>query len=136
MAYDGNGGYSPPAPQFPAIPGNVIYAEDFNTIIADLAAALSKALLRDGQAPMIAPLDLGGNLLKNGQLDSTVTVPTLAPGTNTNQPASMAALLQQAFLTALPNQAGQDGKWIQTNKGVASWQTPPIDLALIPKGII
>ena len=38
MALDGNGTYSPPAPQFPAIPNTVIYADDFNQIIGNCGA--------------------------------------------------------------------------------------------------
>ena len=65
MALDGNGTYSPPAPQFPAIPNTVIYADDFNQIILDIAAALSTAIFRDGQAAFIANQSLGGNKLTN-----------------------------------------------------------------------
>jgi len=50
MSLDGNGTYQPPAPQFPAIPNTVIYADDFNQIILDIATALSTAIFRDGQA--------------------------------------------------------------------------------------
>ena len=65
MALDGNGTYSPPAPQFPAIPNTVIYADDFNQIILDIAAALSTAIFRDGQAAFTADQSLGGNKLTN-----------------------------------------------------------------------
>ena len=65
MALDGNGTYSPPAPQFPAIPNTVIYADDFNQIILDIAAALSTAIFRDGQAAFTADQSMGGNKLTN-----------------------------------------------------------------------
>lgn len=65
MALDGNGTYSPPAPQFPAIPNTVIYADDFNQIILDIAAALSTAIFRDGQAAFTANQSMGGNKLTN-----------------------------------------------------------------------
>lgn len=65
MSLDGNGTYSPPAPQFPAIPNTIIYADDFNQIILDIAAALSTAIFRDGQAAFTANQSMGGNKLTN-----------------------------------------------------------------------
>ena len=65
MSLDGNGTYSPPAPQFPAITNTVIYADDFNQIILDIATALSTAIFRDGQAAFTANQSMGGNKLTN-----------------------------------------------------------------------
>jgi hypothetical protein len=65
MSLDGNGTYQPPAPQFPAIPNTIIYADDFNQIILDIATALSTAIFRDGQAAFTADQSLGGNKLTN-----------------------------------------------------------------------
>lgn len=242
MSLDGNGTYSPPAPQFPAISNTVIYADDFNQIILDIATALSTAIFRDGQAAFTADQSLGGNKLTNvkngtnpqdattvlqvftdpvfvattlqgfkvtgsmfqalmttltlvasgtltltgatlldasasgevrlpantsiggvgaselatldgvtssvqtqfdnitntllpGKVDEvggtaqdlaltgTPTAPTAAPGTNSNQIATMAALLAQAFATALPDQAGNSGKFVTTDGVNASWRS-------------
>lgn len=65
MSLDGNGTYSPPVPQFPAIPNTIIYADDFNQIILDIAMALSTAIFRDGQAAFTADQSLGWNKLTN-----------------------------------------------------------------------
>lgn len=65
MSLDGNGSYTPPAPQFPAIPNTIIYADDFNQIILDIATALSTAIFRDGQAAFTANQSMGGNKLTN-----------------------------------------------------------------------
>ena len=65
MSLDGNGTYSPPAPQFPAIANTVIYADDFNQIILDIATALSTAIFRDGQAAFTANQSMGGDKLTN-----------------------------------------------------------------------
>lgn len=65
MALDGNGTYQPPAPQFPAIPNTIIYADDFNQIILDIATALSTAIFRDGQAAFTANQSMGGYKLTN-----------------------------------------------------------------------
>lgn len=232
MSLDGNGTYSPPAPQFPAIPNTVIYADDFNQIILDIATALSTAIFRDGQAAFTADQSIGGNKLtnlKNGTLPqdattvlqvftdpvflattvqgfkvtgsmlqalmSTVnlvasgtltltgttlldgsasgevrlpanssignvsatelayldgvtgnlqtqlngkvdevsgtaadlaltgipTAPTAPLGTNTNQVATMAALIAQAFSATLPEQMGNAGKFVTTDGTIASW---------------
>lgn len=65
MSLDGNGTYQPPAPQFPAIPNTIIYADDFNQIILDIATALSTAIFRDGQAAFTADQSMGGHKLTN-----------------------------------------------------------------------
>lgn len=212
MPLDGNGAFSPPAPQFPAIPNTIIYADDFNQIILDIATALSTAIFRDGQAAFTANQSMGGFKLVNlangvnpqdavtvlqvftdptftgtttdgvkvtgtkltvttttvelpagtsignvsaaelayldgvtsnlqAQLDGKVasasgtaanltltgipTAPTAAPGTNTNQIATMAALINQAFSTALPNQSGNAGKYLSTDGVTGQWVDVP-----------
>ncbi len=60
MPLNGTGTYTPPSPEFPAVPGDIIYADYFNTIILDIATALSNAVYVDGQAAMEANLPMGG----------------------------------------------------------------------------
>lgn len=60
MSYDGNGTYNPPTPAYPAIPNTVISSNDYNTVIDDLAAALSIAWPRDGQAAATGQMSMGG----------------------------------------------------------------------------
>lgn len=237
--FDGNGNYSPPTPQYPAVPGTVIYAEDWNAIIESISSALSAVLVRDGQAPMIGTLNMGGQAMTEiasiaaygtglsfsgtisfpatttgvtadptddstklattafakhmdspefvgnpkaptpaladndtsiattafvkgqgyAQLDSSptftgtvtaaglnvagnaaftggtvamtgatsVTAPTKPVGTNTNDVATMAALLAQAFLTALPGiSAATAGKFVSNDGVNALWATIPL----------
>jgi hypothetical protein len=51
MPFNGSGTYTPPsAPNFPAIPGAVITAAHYNTVINDIASALTMCLTRDGQS--------------------------------------------------------------------------------------
>jgi hypothetical protein len=51
MPFDGSGTYAPPsAPNFPAIPGAVITAAYYNTVINDISSALTLCLTRDGQS--------------------------------------------------------------------------------------
>jgi len=59
MAYNGSGTYVLPAPEYPAIPGTTILAEDYNEILSDLATALSSVLVRDGQSAMTGNLNMG-----------------------------------------------------------------------------
>lgn len=251
MSLDGNGTYTPPAPEFPAIPNTIILSSDFNQIILDIATALSTAIFRDGQAAFTANQSLGGfkltnvatgtnpqdatnvlqvftdpaftattvdgvkvtgsafkalvaNIVLNAStlLDASAStevrlpantrignvsaselavldgltastaelnildgatlstaelnildgvtvstadlnsIPSLAPkasptftgiptaptapiGTNTNQIATMAALLAQAFAAALPSQSGNAGKYVSTNGTTAFWSDIP-----------
>lgn len=85
MPFDGNGTYSPPPPPaFPAISGTVIYADDWNEVITDIADALSIALTRDGQAAMLADLDFGSfkavNMADGVAADDGATVGQIADG--------------------------------------------------------
>lgn len=60
MPLNGSGSYTPPAPEFPAVPNTLILSSDFNAIINDLAASLSLAIFRDGQAPWTADQPMAG----------------------------------------------------------------------------
>jgi len=55
-----SGAYTPASPEYPAVAGTVIVAADFNTIIQDIADALSIAWPRDGQAPPTANMPMNG----------------------------------------------------------------------------
>jgi hypothetical protein len=76
--------------------------------------------------------------LASPALTGVPTAPTAAPGTNTNQIATMAALIAQAFLASLPNQAGNAGKYVTTDGATASWASvpPPPDYLLFAQGVI
>lgn len=53
MTWNGSGIFDPPGtPEFPAIPGDLIRAEYFNTVIQALCDAFLNVLPRDGQAAM------------------------------------------------------------------------------------
>ena len=60
MPLNGSGVYNLPSPAFPAISNTLIKASDFNTILTDVAAALSQAVFRDGQGTLTGGLSLGG----------------------------------------------------------------------------
>lgn len=73
MPFDGNGNYVPPAPPtFPAVDGTIIRSDYFNTIINDVATALSLSLTKDGQSRPTAEIDFNGENLTNvDALDAT-----------------------------------------------------------------
>ncbi len=54
------GVYTPASPEYPFVAGSLIVAADMNSVIADIAAALSIAWPRDGQAPPTANMPMGG----------------------------------------------------------------------------
>lgn len=59
MPFNGSGGYSPPgAPDYPAVSGDTIYADRFNNVIDDIAAALGAVICRDGQSNPTANLPM------------------------------------------------------------------------------
>lgn len=64
MSFDSSGTYTPPAPAYPAVGGTAIKAADSNTIVADLATALSMCLLRDGRAAMSGALNMGTHKIR------------------------------------------------------------------------
>jgi len=101
MSYDGNGNYNLPSPQFPAVPGTIITSQAYNAILQDIAAALSLSLTRDGQAPMIGDLKMGGQRISG-----------LAPATANGQAVAFEQLsgaTSSAFLNVKDFGAKGDG---------------------------
>jgi len=87
MPLDGNGAYTPPSPEFPAVSGETIYAEDFNAIVLDIASTLSSVIYKNGATPYAANQAMGGfkftglgagsaagDPVNKGQLDAAVPV--------------------------------------------------------------
>lgn len=70
MSRDGTGAYNLPNPA--VVTGTPISSADYNATMADMAAALTDSLARDGQGAMQAPLAMGGNRITN------VGAPTVA----------------------------------------------------------
>lgn len=63
---NGSGTYVIPASSWnPAINGNQATATDWNTLIQDLANALTQSVAADGQTPMTGPLNMDGNRIMN-----------------------------------------------------------------------
>jgi len=65
MSLNGAGVFTLLSPEFPAVSGEVIYADDYNSILLDIAQALSTALYKDGQQTLTANLPMGGYKLTN-----------------------------------------------------------------------
>ncbi len=64
MPFDGAGTYSQPAGTA-AVTKNLISTSAFNTLITDIAAALSKMICKDGQSTPSADIPFGGNKITN-----------------------------------------------------------------------
>ncbi len=64
MPFDGSGNYTVPAGTV-AVPGALIESAKYNAFLADLEAALSAVLLRNGVAAMSAALNMGGYKIQN-----------------------------------------------------------------------
>lgn len=152
MSYNGNGVYALPAPQYPAIPGTTIFAEDFNTIVSDIASALSTALVRDGQAAMFGPLNMGGQAITNvatiaaqlaglvitGQINFTAATVQLGAATgitkpsntNTTDLATCAFVMQTAINAAVPVMTGHADEFLTNDGTNALWDALPASVVL------
>lgn len=75
MPFNGAGVYSPPPPPtYPAVAGELIRAADFNTIISDIAAALTNCVTKDNQST-VPTLTLGALVVTGATaLGATATV--------------------------------------------------------------
>lgn len=65
MAFDGNGNYDPPAPEYPFITQTVIGSADMNAIIQDIANALTNCMTRDSQGAPSVNLNLFAKKIVN-----------------------------------------------------------------------
>lgn len=121
--------------------GILVRADRMDTQFADVATALSNCVTRDGQSAPTANLPMGGfkltglgngaaptDAVNYGQVfgspafTGTPTAPTAAVGTNTDQIATMAALINQAFASSLPAISAGVTDYFPTNNGTAgSW---------------
>jgi hypothetical protein len=136
MPFDGNGTFTPPNPEYPAVGGTVIYADDRNIIDADIADGLTNCMTRDGQSPPTADVPMGTFKITGlGDPSAAQDAVTLAylenafenvalqpPGTNNATAASTAFVIAEAFSAALPSQTGNAGKFIQTDGTTATWE--------------
>lgn len=99
MPYNGSGTYSLPVAPF--VNGAVISAADVNSDLSDIASALSNVLVRDGQAAMSGPLNMGSNGL-TGVTTITTTGPVSFGSTlNLTGAATLASTLGVTGATTL-----------------------------------
>ena len=113
MPLNGSGAYTPPSPQFPAIPNTLILASDYNAVINDVAAALSQAVFRDGQGAFTGNQSMGGYKLTN-----------MAVGTADTDSVRKSQLLDLFPIGAIYLTAGNTnpgtflgGTWVQIAQG-------------------
>lgn len=84
----------------------------------------------------ISNCDITGGTIKGAALDATCTVPTAPLGTNTTQLASCEFVINQAFNTALPVEAGKAGQFVTTDGVQAFWAPSPPDFVLQSLGVL
>lgn len=98
MPFNGSGSFvSLPAPDFPAVAGQPIYASQFNVNLNDIFSGLSDCVTRDGQSPATANLPMGG-FKHTGVGAGTATGQYLAFGTA----AQVTTLLATGTVTIQP----------------------------------
>lgn len=115
MAYDGSGLYSLPSPEYPAVPDTVIDSTDYNTILEDIADALTSAILRNGVAAFTGNQSMGGFKLTN--MADAVADEDAVPLAQVNTLITAAE-----FNTALPAQSASTvGKFVTSDGTNASW---------------
>lgn len=59
MPFDGSGTFNPLSPEYPAVADTIIYADDWNAIVLDLAEGLTLCLTNDGQSLPTANIPWG-----------------------------------------------------------------------------
>ena len=72
MSFDGSGTYTPPTGTA-AVERNLISTSAFNTLIQDIASALTKMICKDGQSTPSANIPLGGNKLTGVGAGTAIT---------------------------------------------------------------
>ena len=166
MPFNGSGGYNPPpTPYFPAVPGEIIYAERWNFQWNELYTALGGVVLRDGTAPMAADLPMATNRLTNlaaatgpghaveysqwmaaftGTVFNNVTInnsvastPELAANGQEIATAEWVRDLTESMPgPTLPPTAGLAGQFLTNNgAGQVSWSPAPPDFVLMNLGV-
>ena len=112
-----------------AIASNVNANAAKNGVNSDITALLALITIAPGVTITGATINgatitnsafIGGTITGTA-IDGTSTVPTAPAGTATNQIASTQFVINTAFASALPSQAGNAGKFVTTNGSVASW---------------
>lgn len=75
MAFNGSGVYNLPAADLP-VSGQLISSTKMNSVLSDIATALSLCLVRDGQSTMTGSLNMGSQLI-TGVGNGTVGSPSI-----------------------------------------------------------
>lgn len=104
MPFDGNGIYNPLSPpQFPAVPGTLIRASQYNEQILDMAAALTNCITADGQTQPT------GNIPMNNH-----RITGLATATDPNDAVTLGQLRMSPKLGMLRGYASFNSSTINT----------------------
>jgi hypothetical protein len=159
MPYDGSGNFPPLSPPvYPAVSGEIIYADHFNAVIGDILAGLSNAACKDGQSTLSGSLNLGGQRIVNAAaalvaghfveyaqwrasfVAPDFDTPTADTPADTDDSRRLATtewargLLAAAAALNLPSITGQQGALV-TDGTVVEWRNAVPDFILMQQGI-
>jgi hypothetical protein len=141
MAFDGNGTFQLPSPQYPFISSTTILAQEMNEILAEIAAGLSLSFLRDGSLAPTANTKWGGfkitglgagtgdgdavnfgQVFKNPAFIAPSAQASPSAADNSLKLATTEWVRNLAFNSALPGQnAGVAGYFLSTDGTNAVW---------------
>lgn len=119
MSYNGSGVFDPPAlPNYPAVSGEVIYANRFNAVMQEIFNGLSQCITKDGQQTLTGDINFSNRKLLNV---SRIIQGTLSDNGNALQIAGNANFDGTVAFTGTVTIAG--GNATQYRRGDNSWQT-------------
>lgn len=105
MSRDGNGVYNLPVNSWnPAVDGNAATTVDWQSLIDDVATALTQSVSSDGQTPMTGDLNMNGNRIES-----------LAAGTSTTDAANVGQIYNQGVEQDVASAATTDIGIINSN---------------------
>lgn len=105
MSRDGNGVYNLPVNSWnPAVDGNAATIVDWQSLIDDVATALTQSVSSDGQTPMTGDLNMNGNRIES-----------LAAGTSTTDAANVGQIYNQGTEQDVASSATADIGIVNSN---------------------
>ena len=120
-----SGSFTTPTLVSPTITGTITATGVTGALDLTNAASVSVPTATAGDSTTKAASTAFAMTMQSPAFVGTPTSPTAAAGTSTTQLATTEFVANQAFATALPNQAGNSGKFVTTNGSVASWASVP-----------
>lgn len=103
MSRDGVGNYNLPSPPTPFVAGTTILSSDVNSVLSDIASALSQSVSADGQTPLTGTLNLNTHAIIN--VTSLIASGTVAAGPLSATTGAFSGAISAASLNTSGNAA-------------------------------